>query len=228
MTGRNENYAPDERETVRDTTAGFLKKNELEVAVNANFYNPFNATTVREPGDSNVISMCVSDGVVVSKPDDGFPSFVILKDGKFNMRQYSEDESLDDVAYAVSGSAIVLKDGEVQTFEDKATHPRTAVGYSADQKYLYFIVIDGRQKGYSIGATLEDVGKALKHFGASDGLNLDGGGSTTMAFRGADGEPIVVNRPTNGTVDKLRFNANSIGVNAKGELKTELKDGRRL
>ncbi|MDO5309584.1 MAG: phosphodiester glycosidase family protein [Planctomycetia bacterium] len=227
VTERNTDYAPDERETWRETTAGFLKKNDLEVAINANFYSPFTAQTIREPGNSFLISTAVSDGVVVSTPTPDFPTFAIHKDGKFEIRAYEEDENLDDIEQAVAGSKIVLKDGKVPEIDDDSIHPRSAIGYSADQRYLYLVAIDGRQEGYSVGAKLEDVGKALLRVGASEGLNLDGGGSTTLVFKGSDGEPIVVNRPCNGTVDKLRFNGNSFGVNFNGELKTELKDGRK-
>ena len=88
-------------------------------------------------------------------------------------------------------------------------------------------MIDGRQKNYSVGASYEDVGAALKFCGADFGLNLDGGGSTTMAVLGDDGEPVVLNSPANGTPDLLRFNGNSIGVAASGKLQTKLTDGRR-
>ena len=223
----NENFAPEERETYRQTTPQFLKESGLKLAVNANFYSPFNAETIRQGGDSNVHGLAVSDGFVESRPQEGFPSFIVKKDGDVEIRVVEPDEDLSDVAQAVSGNRVVLKDGEVVADSDKATHPRTAVGYSKDKRYLYFVVIDGRQKNYSVGASYEDVGAALKFCGADFGLNLDGGGSTTMAVLGDDGEPVVLNSPANGTPDLLRFNGNSIGVAASGKLQTKLTDGRR-
>ncbi|MAP92752.1 hypothetical protein CMK15_14515, partial [Candidatus Poribacteria bacterium] len=44
-----------------------------------------------------------------------------------------------------------------------------------------FLTIDGRQNN-SYGATVSDVGSILKMFGAYNGINMDGGGSTTMAW----------------------------------------------
>ena len=223
----NADFALDSRETTRQTTAGFLEATEgVKIAVNANFYSPFNAQTIATPGDSNLCGLAVCDGVVESKPQKGFPSFIQTKDGNLSIRNVDPDESLDDIQLAVSGNMIVLKGGEVVPQGDKAVHPRTAVGYSADRRYLYLIAIDGRQKEYSVGATYEDVGRALKLCGAWDGLNLDGGGSTTMAVRGEDEKAIVVNRPINGTPDKLRFNANSLGATAEGGILTPLPDGR--
>ncbi len=222
----NENFAPEERETYRQTTAQFLKESGLKIAVNANFYSPFNAETIRQGGDSNVHGLAVSDGFVESQPQKGFPSFIVKKDGDVEIRDVAPDEDLSDVAQAVSGNRVVLKDGEVVESSDEATHPRTAIGYSKDKRYLYFVVIDGRQKDYSVGARYEDVGAALKLCGADVGLNLDGGGSTTMAVLGDDGEPVVLNRPANGTPDRLRFNGNSIGATAKGGLRAKIIDGR--
>ncbi len=47
------------------------------------------------------------------------------------------------------------------------------------------MTIDGRQLA-SDGATTSEVGAWLKHFGAHTGINMDGGGSTTMAWWNPD------------------------------------------
>lgn len=51
-------------------------------------------------------------------------------------------------------------------------------------------VIDGRQPGYSIGATLVDVQNIMYEKGAYIAANLDGGSSTTLYYNGN-----VVNKP---------------------------------
>lgn len=220
-TSPNKDFAPNERETWRATTPIFLKEKGLSVAVNANFYNPFGSKTIGVPGDSNLLGMGVCDGFVTSAPEEKYPSFVVKKSGDIEIRNYAPDEDLSDILQAVSGNRIVLQDGEVVAQTDKAVHPRTAIGYSQDKKYVYLMTIDGRQKGYSVGATYEEVAQQLKFLGAYVGLNLDGGGSTTFVLRDAASEPVVINRPCNGTKDKLRFNANAIGVKANGEPKQD-------
>lgn len=223
-TAPNPDFKKDERETYRRTTAEFLKDQGLSVAVNANFYNPFNGKTIATEGDSNLIGMGVSDGFIESEPQNGFPSFVVKKDGSVDIKQYSVEDDLSDIQQAVSGNMIVLKDGEIPEFSDAAVHPRTAVGFSEDKRYVYFMTIDGRQKGFSVGATYAQVGKELQNLGAYQGLNLDGGGSTTFVVRDSQGEPVVLNRPCNGTPDKLRHNANGVGVKANGAPKTDPKE----
>lgn len=70
--------------------------------------------------------------------------------------------------------------------------PRTIVGYFANGD-IFFWVIDGRQNGWSKGATLEQVQAKLQTLGAVDAYNLDGGGSSTMVFKGK-----LINRPSDG------------------------------
>ena len=59
-------------------------------------------------------------------------------------------------------------------------HPRTAAGVTRDGRTLLLVVVDGRQPGWSIGATLPELASLLIEAGAWTALNLDGGGSTTM------------------------------------------------
>lgn len=62
-------------------------------------------------------------------------------------------------------------------------HPRTAVGLTATGDIL-FVVVDGRQAGYSIGASLADMRQLLMALGAVSAINLDGGGSSAMVIEG--------------------------------------------
>ncbi len=73
-----------------------------------------------------------------------------------------------------------------------ARHPRTVFGKYANGD-LIFIVIDGRQGNYSIGATLERLQDKLIQLGVRDAYNLDGGGSSTFYYGGE-----VLNRPSDG------------------------------
>lgn len=56
-------------------------------------------------------------------------------------------------------------------------HPRTGIGISADRKKVYMMVVDGR--GASVGVTTHQLGDLLAYAGAAEGLNFDGGGSST-------------------------------------------------
>ncbi|MDT7538914.1 MAG: hypothetical protein QOI82_2499 [Actinomycetota bacterium] len=70
--------------------------------------------------------------------------------------------------------------------------PRTAVGVTADGRML-LVVVDGRQPGYSVGMTLQELADLMASLGAQNAINLDGGGSSAMWVNG-----LRVNRPSDG------------------------------
>lgn len=69
--------------------------------------------------------------------------------------------------------------------------PRTAIGATADGK-IVLIVCDGRSMRGSAGYTLSELADKLISYGVVNGINLDGGGSSTMVGR----EGKVLNRPS--------------------------------
>ncbi|MCE5252569.1 phosphodiester glycosidase family protein [bacterium] len=115
------------------------------------------------------------------------------------------EPSAGTIRHAVGGGPRLLRNGEVsieaetegisQTFVD-TRHPRTAVGFNGD--HIFLVTVDGRQKGYSEGMNLHELASFLKELGATEAINLDGGGSTTMWV---DGQ--VRNRPSDGIVRSI-------------------------
>jgi autotransporter-associated beta strand protein len=92
------------------------------------------------------------------------------------------------------GEARLLRDGAiVAPTANETLHPRTAVGLSSDQRTLYLFTVDGRNTGHSLGVTRPELADFMRMFGATDAINLDGGGSTTLVF--ADPVARVVNVP---------------------------------
>ena len=212
-----EGFADNVKETVRHTVPQFLEQHNLQAAINANFYNPFGVETVRTPGPSNLIGLAVSQGQIVSKNEKNRPVFLVFKDKRVeivDVRDTSDPPT--DVETAVAGNCILVSNGTLSPQTDEAVHPRTAVGISKNGHYVYFVVIDGRQKKYSEGATYVETGQWLVTFGAWNGLNLDGGGSTTMAVRTREGQAKVLNVPVGqGNVpNTLWYNGNGLGVRA--------------
>ena len=207
------------KETIRETVPQFLEKHHLQVAFNANFYGPFNAATQKSPGPSVLRGLAVSQGQIVSKNQKSRPVFLVFKDNRVEIAKGQAEDVLPpvDVETAVAGNLILVDQGVVVPRADQAAHPRTAVGICKDSRYVYFIVIDGRQPGYSIGATSTETGQWLVLFGAWNGINLDGGGSTTMVIGSNDGKAKVLNIPCgqSNVPNTYRYNGNSIGIRAK-------------
>jgi exopolysaccharide biosynthesis protein len=57
------------------------------------------------------------------------------------------------------------------------------VGLGAVGRRLILVTVDGRQAGYSVGMTLRESAQLMRELGATQALNLDGGGSSTMVVR---------------------------------------------
>lgn len=67
--------------------------------------------------------------------------------------------------------------------------PRTAIGKVAENHFV-FVVVDGRQPGYSKGMYLDELAGFMKEIGCEEAYNLDGGASAVMYFKGQ-----IVNHP---------------------------------
>ncbi|MFI9062246.1 phosphodiester glycosidase family protein [Streptomyces sp. NPDC053429] len=78
--------------------------------------------------------------------------------------------------------------------------PRTAVGLSDGGRRLRLVTVDGRQRD-SGGLTLTGLGRMMRRLGASEALNLDGGGSSTLlAGRSGTTALTVENSPSDGAL----------------------------
>ena len=113
---------------------------------------------------------------------------------------------LRGVRTAIGGGSIVTRGGKHSKIEEAKgggsnsysvrsmfeRHPRSAVGFS--KTHIYLLEVDGRQRGLSVGMTLEELGEYMAKIGCEEAINLDGGGSATFWYRGR-----VVNSPCDGT-----------------------------
>ena len=98
-------------------------------------------------------------------------------------------------AGGVSWTPILIRDNRplpVPTEWRETRQPRTIAGSFANDE-IFFIVVDGRRPGWSNGVTLEEIQRRLAQLGVVNAYNLDGGGSSTLYFRGQ-----LLNRPSDG------------------------------
>ncbi len=90
---------------------------------------------------------------------------------------------------------------------------RTVVGLSKNRRTLTLVTVDGRV-GVAGLTPAEIAARLARDFGVWDAINLDGGGSTTMAWRDpATGQPTLLNTPTDGP--RGRAVASSLAVFAR-------------
>ena len=116
----------------------------------------------------------------------------------------------DSVVELIGAMPRLVRDGVVSVewqqegiYESFVTtrHPRTAVGYNQDFSKIYLMTVDGRQPGFSDGMSLYELANYMLEWEIYQGVNLDGGGSTTMVVRGE-----IVNSPSDATGERAVSN----------------------
>jgi len=176
-----------------DTTSNIAKANGAVAAINAGgFYDPNGTGTGRLP-----YGFILRDGdYILGKdvgPDEdvdfvGFSKSGNLIAGNYNKTQLKEMGAVEGITF---GPPLIVDGKKMITEGDGGwgVGPRTAIGQKKDGTVL-FLVVDGRQPGYSLGATLRDVQDILYEQGCYIAANLDGGSSSTLFYNGS-----VVNNP---------------------------------
>lgn len=106
----------------------------------------------------------------------------------------------------MGGHPIIVKDGSTASMDPNDPfvynrHPRTAVGINQDTTKLFLVTVDGRQAS-SLGMNLYELADLMLQLGVYQGINLDGGGSTTMVIRNE-----VVNSPSDVSGERPVSNA---------------------
>lgn len=139
-----------------------------------------------------------ADGLVLSGHGTGAVALVDLwgrqERGEASSRALLRLETERGVTESVGGTPILVHEGRRWVADDGSNfvagrHPRTVVGWNDTEVFL--VAIDGRQPGYSVGMSLLEAADLLRAIGATEAVNLDGGGSTTLAA-GAE----ILNRPS--------------------------------
>ena len=111
---------------------------------------------------------------------------------------------------------LVEKGKPLTGLDSEVSEPRTAIGISQNGRLLTLLVVDGRQPGYSEGATFMELANFLTMHGVYTGMSLDGGGSSTMVVAGEKGQTRLLNSPIDNNVPgRERAVANHLGIYIK-------------
>lgn len=173
------------------TTSQFGRASGAVAAVNGGFWSVFDAK---------------AEGLVMhggrawpgARDDEFYGFFAVTREGKAEISPALEvvRKGSARLLEAVSGLQRILHLGKVtrEAFCDdgcRFRHPRTVVGVSADGHRVLLAVVDGRQP-HSRGISLSALAQLLAGLGASEAINLDGGGSAALYLATAKG---LVSRP---------------------------------
>ena len=166
---------------------------QVVAGVNADFFNMNNGTP---------LGPVVKDGSVIKGVSHTMVAFVgVLKSGKiimgdsilFKNKEQSLKEALGARPLLVTNGQLLPQNGSGLS---TVHHPRTAFGVKG-KSTVFLVTVDGRQPDFSNGISLTDLGQLMRWLGADNAVNLDGGGSTTMAVWDQSAqEYIISNRPS--------------------------------
>ena len=135
----------------------------------------------------------ISQGVVYEEFPDGFVAG-ISRDGILFVGDYSIDACVRDfdIQNACSFGPILIANGQKMDEKtlESGVNPRTCIGQRGDGAIM-LLVVDGRQ-AYSFGLTYGDCADLLLEYGCINAMNMDGGSSTSMYYKGQ-----LVNHPSN-------------------------------
>lgn len=144
----------------------------------------------------------------------------------YMLKSKTMGQSVDpaDLQMMIGGHTILVNNGQASAFSRDVSsiggyRARTALGYSKDQRYAYIIAVEKNDN--SAGMSLGELQSFMVNIGVWKGLNLDGGGSTTMVSRPLAEDTAVLTFNTEyGTEQRSVVNAVGVYTSApKGELK---------
>jgi len=167
----------------------WLRRQGLMVAMNATPFTPYHIPPFVR---THLQGLAVSAGEQWSRPQANLDAFVLRPDGQPDLVRAKTDPGA--VAEGAGGFLIVLREGQLR---DEPVEPDATsfVGFSADGRWLYWLVVDGGQPGYSEGVKPREGGEMMQQLGAANALRLDGGGSTALVTTGGWFGARLLNRP---------------------------------
>ena len=183
-------------ENIIETTSAIAADHGAVFAINGDYYG-FRSTGIEirngviyrdEPAREGFAFY--ADGTVQVYDETATSADELLAAGVWNTLSFGP--ALLAGGQVVPGIDSIEVDTNFGNHSIQGRQPRTAVGAVGANHYV-FVVVDGRDEGYSRGVTMTELAELMRGLGAQIAYNIDGGGSSTFYFNGS-----VLNRPSNG------------------------------
>ncbi len=166
-----------------DTTSNFAYKNKTTVAINGSFYDE-----KRQPLGLNYSQQQTWSN---SRDYKQYSFLACTKDNQCFIEAYNQQTIYQPSWYLVMSGWQSMQNGKFKCAPSspaicqrngRGYHPRTAIGLSEDNRYLYMVVVEGRLERFR-GYTLTQLARLFKDLKVPHAINLDGGGSSTMVVK---------------------------------------------
>lgn len=170
----------------------YLEKEDAVIASNASGFHDPGGTSV----GGVVTAQCVAQGEYWGNYSSKYITVGFDKDDRLIVGEFSdwEERGLRD-AFQYHPALIINGDKVIEGSSGWGLQPRTVIG-QAENGVVMIFVVDGRQVGYSLGATMGDCADVLEMYGAVNAGACDGGSSSVLAYEGEILNEPSTNMPT--------------------------------
>jgi hypothetical protein len=171
------------------TVSEMANEHDAVFAMNADYANHYsegivikNGEILRSSQSYRELITLFDDGTVQSFKESEIEANTLLELGAW------QTWSFGPVLIKEGVSVASVNDGLQRSFVD---NPRSGFGWVSEYHYR-FVTVDGRTD-QSKGVDIEEFAQIFQYLEAQQAYNLDGGGSSTMYFKGE-----IINNPSNG------------------------------
>ncbi|BDA73182.1 hypothetical protein RIVM261_090890 [Rivularia sp. IAM M-261] len=183
-------------ETIAKTIPEFVNEFKLQLAINGSYFYPFREAT---PWDyypqtndtANVLGQLISNSNTYSSVERKWNVLCFAANNKAQIP--GGEKCPAGTVHGIAGAEILLQRGKIQlnTDDKDKPYPRVAISVDKQGNKLWLVLVDGKQPLYSEGLTKTELTKFITELGAYTALNLDGGGSTTLAISTPNGAKLL-------------------------------------
>ncbi len=141
----------------------------------------------------DITGLAAINGRIISKPEGGTVSVWTDKTNRFYISRVPYEKILNN---GVAGWYQIVDSGKIIPKQSEVLNPLTAIGIDKTGYIVWFVVADGRQKGFSEGMTHYELADFMVKLGCWNVALMDGGGSSIMALIDEKDCLKVVNSPS--------------------------------
>lgn len=163
--------------------SGIVKENNAIAGINAGGFEDPDGK-----GMGNILNtpVIMNQKMLYGNPNNVMSLIGLSKNGELILGKYNYNEAIEHgIESAVDFGPFIIVNGnnQIKTSNAGGLQPRMCIGQKKDGTFV-FVCIDGRQPGYSLGATLLEVQNIFNKYDVYNAANLDGGSSATMYYDG--------------------------------------------
>ena len=139
-------------------------------------------------GSGNILSdaTIINKKLLYGNKTSKYSLIGLSSDKKLILGKYTYQQALNaGIESAIEFGPYIIVNGknQITNASSGGIHPRMAIGQKKDGTFI-FVVVDGRQPGYSIGTNLLELQNIFNRYDVYNAANLDGGSSATMYYNG--------------------------------------------